>query len=342
MTARLRMTLLACAAVLGLAAASSAMAAFTPRLDVSQTPPRTGTASTTILRLIVPRDHDALFRADFYVPNEYTAALTSAVGSTIGTVSAQVLVREPIAGAVLPVSGNIVVENAASFTTSPCAPGLHAAVWTLVLSAAGQELRVPVYVDPTTGAEAALGAYRLRACLPSPHIPASLGGATFGAKLIQAQLAITGVFTTPADRGDYAFRVVATPWAAPATPNAAATAEAIAHALLPARFTLRATSRNRRLTIRGTLFNGPEAVGGQRVIVRVGRRNYTTRTRAGGGFTLTIRFRSRGTTTVRASAVVPSRTMDCPPGPSPAPAGCVSNTKMFFTLTSSTIRARIR
>ena len=342
MTARLRMTLLACAAALGLAAASSAMAAFTPRLDVSQTPPTTGSAGTTILRLTVARTDDALFRADFYVPPGYTASLTQSAGTTIGTVSAQVEVREPVAGAVLPVQGNIVVENPANFTTSPCAPGPHAAVWTLVLSAAGQELRVPAFVDPTTGAATALGAYRIRACLPSPHIPASSGGATFGAKLIQAQLNITGVFTSPTASGDYPFRMIATPWAAPATPNAAATTESIAHALLPARFTLRTTSRNRRLTIRGTLFNGPEAVGGQRVIVRVGRRNHTVRTTAGGAFTLTLRFRSRGTTTVRATAVVPSRTFACPAGPSPAPAGCVSNTKMFYTVNSATIRARIR
>lgn len=318
------------------------MAAFVPRLDVSNSPMRTGASGTTTLRVIVPREHDALFRADFYVPSGFVAPLTNPAGSTIGTVSAQVEVREPVAGAVLPVAGNIVVENPANFTTSPCAPGLHAAVWTLVLAAAGQELRVPVYVDPTSGTETALGAYRLRACLPSPHIPASVGGATFGAKLIQAQLNITGLFTTPTTSGDYAFRLVATPWAPPATPNAAATTESVAHLLLPARFTLRPSSRNRVLTVRGTLFEGPEAVGGQRVIVRIGRRNYTARTAAGGSFTVRVRFRSRGTTTVRATAVVPARTTACPTGPSPAPAGCVSATKAFYTVNSATIRARIR
>ena len=342
MTARLRITLLACAAGLGLAAASSAMAAFVPQLDVSSNPPRTGAAATTILRLTVPRDHDALFRADFYVPTGYTAPLTNAAGSTVGTVAAQVLVQEPVAGAVLPVTGNIVVENPASFTTSPCAPGLHAAVWTLVLQAAGQELRVPVYVDPTTGTATALGAYRIRACLPSPHIPASLGGATFGAKLIQARLNIQGVFTTPTSSGDYPFRVVATPWAPPATPNAAATTESIAHMLLPARFTLRGTSRKRVLTVRGTLFEGPEAVAGQRVVVRVGNRNHTARTNASGVFRVTVRFRRATRTTIRASAAVLVRTEPCPSGPSPAPAGCVANTKAFYSITSATVRVRVR
>ena len=342
MTARLRMMLFACAALLGLAAVSSAMAAFVPRLEVSQSPMRTGVQGTTTLRVTIPREHDALFRADFYVPSGYVAPLNNAFGSTIGTVAAQVEVREPVAGAVLPVSGNIVVENPANHTTSPCAPGVHAAVWMLVLAAAGQELRVPAYVDPTSGTATALGAYRIRACLPSPHIPASVGGATFGAKLIQAQLTITCVFTSPASSGEYTHRLIATPWAAPATPNAAATTESIARIGLPARFTLRATSRNRVLTVRGTLFEGPNAVGAQRVIVRIGRRNYTARTAAGGAFTVRVRFRSRGTTTVRATAVVPARTTTCPAGPSPAPAGCVTATRAFFTVSSATIRARIR
>ncbi len=342
MTARLRTTLFACVAVVGLAAASGAMAAFTPTLAVSNNPPATGASGTTILRVTVPREHDAIFRADFYVPSGYVAPLTNTFGSTIGTVSAQVEVREPVAGAVLPVRGNILVENPANHTTSPCAPGLHAAVWMLVLAAAGQELRVLAYVDPTAGAETTLGAYKIRACLPSPHIPTSLGGATFGAKLIRAQLNITGVFTTPPSAGGYPFRLIATPWAPPATPNAAATAESIGRMFLPARFTLRASSRNRVLTVRGTLFEGPDAVGAQRVVVRIGRRNHTVRTTGGGAFTVRVRFRSRGRTTVRASAAVPVRTAPCPVGPSPAPAGCVSSTKPFYSVRSAPIRARIR
>lgn len=340
MTARLRTTLFACAALVGLAAASSATAAFTPRLEVSQNPPRTG-AGTTIMRLTIPREHDALFRADFYVPTGFTAT-TPAIGSTIGTVAAQVEVREPVAGAVLPVTGNIVAENPANFTTSPCAPGLHAQVWSLVLAAAGQELRLPVYVDPTAGAETALGAYKIRACLPSPHIPASQGGATFGLKVILAQLNFTGAFTPPSSSGDYAFRVIATPWAAPATPNAAATAEAQGHLLLPATFTLRGTSARRVLTVRGTLREGGQPVANQRVTVRVGRKNYAVRTNAGGVFRVTVRFRAATTTTARASAVVAARDQACPGGPSPAPAGCVSNTKAFYTVTSATIRVRVR
>ncbi|HEV3485950.1 MAG TPA: hypothetical protein VG106_11120, partial [Vicinamibacterales bacterium] len=235
MTARLRMTLFACAALIGLAAASSATAAFAPVLHVSHSPMRTGVQGTTTLRVVIPREHDALFRADFYVPSGFVAPLNNTFGSTIGSVAAQVEVQRPVAGAVLPVSGNIVVENPANHTTSPCAPGLHAAVWMLVLQAAGQELRVPAYVDPTTGTETALGAYRIRACLPSPHIPEAAGGATFGAKMIQPQLNITGVFTTPTASGTYPFRLIATPWAPPATPNAAATTESIAQLALPAR-----------------------------------------------------------------------------------------------------------
>jgi hypothetical protein len=211
MTKRLRLLLLAVASLGALALSSSALAAFTPQLAVSNRPMGTGANGTTIFVFTVPRADDALFRLDIYVPAGYEAPLAQSVGATIGRVAAQVEVREPIAGAVLPVEGNILVENPANHTTSPCAPGVHTAVWMLVLQASGQELRVPAYVDRLTGAAAQLGAYRIRFCLPSPHIPASLGGATFGAKLIRAQLNLEQVFTTPTTAGEFLWHGIATP-----------------------------------------------------------------------------------------------------------------------------------
>src|SRR3712207_6719308 len=226
MSRRLRLLLLACASLGALTLASTALAAFTPQIAVSNRPMATNANGTTMIRITVPRTDDALFRADIYVPAGYTAPLNQTFGADIGDVDAQVEVREPVAGAVLPVSGNILVENPANHTTSPCAPGVHTAVWMLVLQASGNELRVPAYVDRLTGPNANLGAYRIRVCLPSPHIPASSGGATFGAKLIRAQLNLVNVFRTPTTAGEYRFTMVATPWTAPATPNAAGTVEA--------------------------------------------------------------------------------------------------------------------
>ena len=341
MTRRLRLLLLAVASLGALALSSSALAAFVPQLAVSNTPMGTGASGSTIIRVTIPRTDDALFRLDVYVPAGYEAPLAQTVGATIGRVSAQVEVREPIAGAVLPVEGNILVENPANFTTSPCAPGAHTAVWMLVLQASGQELRVPAYVDRLTGAAAQLGAYRVRFCLPSPHIPASLGGATFGAKLIRAQLNLDQVFTTPTSGGEFLWRAIATPWAAPATPNAAATVEARATIGVPANLTIAATSRNRRLTVTGRLLEGGAGVSNAAIVVRVGRRAYGLRTNATGRYTLRVRFARRLTTTVRATAVATVRPTTCS-GPSVAPAGCVSHTRAFFTATSRTLRPRVR
>jgi hypothetical protein len=344
MTRRLRLLLLAVASLGALALSSSALAAFVPQLAVSNNPRGTGANGSAIFRVTVPRTDDAVFRIDIYVPAGYTAPLAQNVGATIGRVSAQVEVREPIAGAVLPVQGNILVENPANHTTSPCAPGAHTAVWMLVLQASGQELRVPAYVDRLEGAAAQLGAYRIRFCLPSPHIPAAIGGATFGAKLIQAQLELTQVFATPATSGEYLWRAIATPWAAPATPNAGATVEARATIAFPTAVTVSASSRRKVLTVRGRVVEGPAGVSGANVTVRIGRRAFRVRSSATGAFTVRLRFRRAGRTTVQAAASVPVRTATCS-GPSAAPAGCVSHTRAFFTtpaLTSRTLRVRVR
>jgi hypothetical protein len=346
MTRRLRLLLLAVASLGALTAASSALAALTPQLAVSNRPMATSAGGATIIRITIPRTDDALLRAVIYVPSGFEAPLGQNAGATVGTVEAQVEVREPIAGAVLPVNGNIVVENAAAHATTPqnvgcTGGGLHAAVWMLVLQASGQELRVPAYVDRTAGAEANLGAYKITVCLPSPHIPASAGGATFGAKLIRAQLNLNEVFRTPTTSGEYLFRLVATPWAAPATPNIGGTVEARATLGVPASLSISASSRRRTLTVTGRLVEGPAGVSRATVVVRVGRRAYRVRTNATGRYTVRVRFRAPARPSVSATAAVAVRPVTCS-GPSAAPAGCVSHTLAFFTATSRMLRPRVR
>jgi hypothetical protein len=342
MTRRLRLLLLACASVAGLAFAGGAFAAFTPQLAVSNNPMATGNNSgATIVRVTVPNADDALFRADIYVPTGFEAPLAQNAGAQIGTVAARVLVREPVAGAVVPLNGTVTTENPASHTTSPCAPGLHAAVWMITLQAPTGPLNVPVYVDRTSGAEANLGAYRLRVCLPSPHIPQSAGGAALGAKLVRAELRLNQVFRTPTAAGEYLFRVIATPWAAPAIPNAAATVEARATIGIPAGVSIAASTRRRVLTVTGRLTEGAAGVSRGTVVVRIGRRAHTVRTNATGRYAVRVRFRSAARPTVRATGTAPVRTETCT-GPSPAPAGCVSHTRAFFAVTSRTLRPRVR
>ena len=338
MTTKLRMLLLACTGVMGLVLASGALAAFVPSIAIRHAPPTLNSNGATSIRVSVPRDDDPLARALIYVPTGYTAVLNQAAGTQIGTVDAQVQVREPIAGAVLPLTGTITTAAPASFASNPCAPGVHGAVWVMTLQASGQTLTVPVYVDQTFGVETALGAYKLTVCLPSPNIPASAGGATFGAKLILAQLNFQqGILSTPANRGTYRWQLLATPWPTTAAgpPNAAGTVSAQGRVMLPGSLTLRATSRRGRVTISGGVLEGGTGVARQQVRLRVGTRTFTVRTNAGGAFRLVVRRGVRQRVSITGTANVAARPITCS-SPSPFPGiACVSETLQFFVVSRS-------
>ncbi len=83
-----------------------------------------------------------------------------------------------------------------------CSPGTHAAIWNLNLSVAGQTLVLPVYLDPTSGAATALGAYQMRICLPPWDTPVGSPGRAFeGAQLLDAKFTVTNIFTAPSAGG---------------------------------------------------------------------------------------------------------------------------------------------
>jgi hypothetical protein len=344
MTRKFRMLLLGAASLVTLVFAGAAFAAFNPTLAIGQAPPTPGSTATSF-RLTVPRDDDALFRALFYVPAGYMATLGQASGTQLGTVAAQVQVREPIAGAVLPLTGTVVVTDAATVGTAVAqctGTATHAAYWVLVLQAAGQELRVPVVIDPVSGPLAAAASYVLSVCLPSPHIPVAAGGATFGAKLIQAQVNLNNVLTAPSSRGTHRWHVVATPWPnGPGLPNAAGTVTAQGTAGLPGAITLSATSKRRVVTVTGRLTEAGQGIGARTVTVRIGTRNYRVRTNAAGTFRKAVRIARGSRVAVRATAAVPARTGACTATSPFAPIPCVSDTSQFFTATRSIV-ARVR
>ena len=77
--------------------------------------------------------------------------------------------------AILPLVGNVIVADATNATLAATAvvctgTATHAAVWNLSLTAAGQTLNVPVFVDATPGAETALGVTKMQTCLASPDV----------------------------------------------------------------------------------------------------------------------------------------------------------------------------
>jgi hypothetical protein len=344
MTRKFRMLMLGAASLVTLVFAGAALAAFTPTLAIGHTPATPG-ATATSFRLTVPRDDDALFRALFYVPAGYTATLGQAPGTQLGTVAAQVLVREPIAGAVLPLTGSVVVTDQATVgaAVAQCTgTATHAGYWVLVLQAAGQELRVPMVIDPVSGPLAAAASYVLSVCLPSPHIPVAAGGATFGAKLIQAQLNLNNVLTAPSSGGTHRWNVVTTPWPnGPGLPNAAGTVTAQGTAALPGAVSVSAKSKKRVLTITGRLTEGGRGIGSRTVTLRVGTKNYSVRTNAAGTYRKIVRIAKGSRVAIRATAAVPARTGACTATSPFAPIPCVSETSQFFTATRSIV-ARVR
>jgi hypothetical protein len=229
-----RAVLLGCVAAVALAAAGHAFAAYTPKLVVQQS-----SAGTTI-KLAIPSTDDPTAKLTFFAPAGTGANLTASAGSTIGTLEAKASAGA-LGGATLPLTGSLQARAAdgtylssgqqvpiAATATRCTGSATHAAYWILVLSAAGQTLEVPLFVDPVPASApfAPLVAYQLVVCLPPSDIPESAGGAAFGAKVFEASFTVQGVFSAPSS-GDNVWRLLATPYSpGKGTPNAVATVEA--------------------------------------------------------------------------------------------------------------------
>jgi hypothetical protein len=229
-----RAAVLGCAGALALAAAGQALAAYSPKLVVQQA------SGGTTLRLAIPSTDDPTAKLTFYAPAGTGANLSASAGSTIGTLDAKASAGA-LGGATLPLTGSVQVRAAdgtylssgqqvpiATAATRCTGTATHAAYWVLVLSAAGQSLEVPLFVDPVPASQpfAPLVSFALTVCLPPSDIPESLGGAAFGAKVFEANFTVQGVFSAPSS-GDNLWRLLATPYSlGKGTPNAAATVEA--------------------------------------------------------------------------------------------------------------------
>jgi hypothetical protein len=289
----------------------------------------TTTFNTSVaVEIKFPRDDDAFFRGDLYVPRGYAfAASDFPPGLIRGVANAQF--ATPGTEGTLRATGGMVVENPANFTTDACAPGLHAAVWTLRLEAAGRQFPLQLYMDETAGARRELGDYIIRLCVPSPD------------KLLSLQVNFRGHFRAPSSRGTYTWRLLATPLREPPSPSVEATVEARAEISLPAELRLRTAVKRRTLTVSGTLTELERPVSGQLVLVRVGQRPRSVRTGAAGAFRVTVPLRSRRTLVVWSTAFVRTRKLGSCPAPSPAPRGCVSMTRAYYTINSRFVRVRI-
>ena len=348
----LRLALLACASLASTVFAGNALAAYNPTMLVAQQ----GGTNTTI-RVRVALQDEPTARVAIYVPLGYQGNLTQAAGTAIGQVVAEANARAISPEARLPLTGTIVAVTPTA--TNLCTGTQPTAQWELRLSAAGQTLVIPAYVDRlTTGAEATFASHRIVFCLP----PQSQ--AQFQAKLLEARLALQGVFTAPAAAGQQVWSAIFTPYVGVAGPaNPTGTVEAQSLVRQPRTVSLQVRQVGRVFRITGRVTEGGQPAAGVRVQIlrggssrRVGRyllRPFATRTTgANGTFSHQVRFRARGWVRFQVRAVAPApnpaaaeamdqaRTVACvsPKPATIAPAGCTRATILGFNLASGITR----
>jgi hypothetical protein len=351
----MRFVLGAVAALVALALAAPAMAAFSPRFEVLNPTKRSGAGGPVTLRAVISKDDDATFRIQFYVPQGYGVDLGKTPGTQIGTVSAQVNARAISPDAIVPVTGTVAAADPTAFRTLPSALGCtqgrsnFSAVLMLTVSAAGQTLQVPIYVFPTEPPFSTGYTTELAVCFPNPNIPQAQGGAALGIKIVDASITLTGVFMNPAAAGNYIWRSEWIPWSATA-PNIAGFTEAQATDSLPAQLTVAAkfNTRTKRVAVTGRLTEGGSGAGGVRVRILVGGRPAgTATTRANGAYAFSYRVpkrflgisdahqrQARRVLSFSSAATVPTRTVPCVATLATETHPCSAATKNGYNITA--------
>jgi hypothetical protein len=338
----LRLTVLALASLFTLAFATSAWASYTPKLVADPKSEALNGGGPFTLTFSQPADDQATAKATIYTPNGFATDVSQAIGSKLGTVKANVIAKG-LGGIPLKLTGTIETDNPANYVANPCAPGTHQAVWLMVLTASNQTLKVPMYVDSiTSGPEAAFASMKIQVCLPSPDVPPEQGGATFGAKLVTAQLNFSsGIWTNPATRGAYAFSSIATPYDVNSgTIRPDQTVEARGIVQLPVSLSL-----NAKAGARGTVvLSGGIATAGRAAAAAIrlyagptSKRTKVIASKASRAGKYAFAVRVRKTTFFKTSATAPQRNVTAAgcAAPSPAPGGCVSATLEPFQVFSS-------
>ena len=257
----IRFVVLAAAAFAALAFAGSALAAYKPIMFINQSTYQPSAAADVEIVISVPADQDATAKAVIIAPSTYQANLTAAAGTTIGSVSARVKAND-LAGAILKLSGTVVVGTLTDATTAAAATQCtgtpsHTTVWILNATLQGQTLRIPVFVDAVTG-----GFTRLSVCFGSPYAAAGPAKAPFGAQLVLADFVVKGIFTNPAKSLVF-WDSIFTPWVVnTATPNAAGTVEVRGVVPIPFKITLRAVkTRKGSVRLGGTVSSFLSLIG---------------------------------------------------------------------------------
>jgi hypothetical protein len=352
----LRTSLVAAAGAVALAFAGSALAANTATVAVSHTPMVLNGSSSTTIHVSIPKTTDPIAAINIYVPAGYTPNLSQAAGTNIGSVEASAFSYDN--SLTLPLSGSVTTDapaNHASDSSACARTAASAAVWILNLSVAGQTIALPLYINPTVGAEQALGAYKLSICLPPPDVPVGTPGRSAnGAQVLDAKFTVNGIFKTPATAAAYRWESLFTPYnPGKGTVNLAGTFETRSLVQLPVGLSLSSTYNKKKGTY---LLKGKLAAGGigvaaipvdifrsasKTTLPRVG----SATSKADGSFTATGKVKKKKTTYFKASASAGERDFTAQGCTNPlpqtvAPAGCASATLSPLSATSAVIRLK--
>ena len=339
MTRSIRLALLAVASLFVLALAGNAFAAYgTPTLRVTQA------GEKTTISVTQSGTDDPTAAVSIIFPLGTTLTTSQAPATVLGPVKALALALQ-LGGASLPLEGQLIVaapgQVPAIQQTACIQSATPTATWIMRLTAAGQTLDVPMYVLPTTGFEAAVGPAKIQVCLHAPDLDASDPRvARFGAKLVTAELSISGVFNPLAG----SWLAVWTPYVPlQGVPNQGGSVASGA-GLAPGSLTITATKSGPVKTrLSGTIAQGGTGFGNARIEIWAGARRTalkkvaTTSTRADGGYTFTygrkaVFFRTRSVVAGRPSAPV------CALFTGKLPVPCVNPTVNGFLAVSPVVR----
>ena len=342
----------AAAALATLVFANAALAANTGKLTVSYSPMTAGSTGSTTIKFETPQADEPIAAVNIFTGTNFVNG-GGAPNTQIGQVDATAFAHD--ANLVLPLSGPVTTDDPAKHTADACSPGVNFAVWNMNLSAAGQTLVIPIYVNQATGPGAALGAYNLKICLPPWDLPVGTPGRAFqGAQLLDATLTLDKIFTAPTSPGVATWEALVTPYTpGKGTPNPAGTFELRAFVPLPDTLTIHTTYKRKTNTwgLAGKLTAGGQPAPSG-TVVRILRgtspsklsSRSSTKVGANGNWKTAGHLSPRKTTYFKATASQATSdytSVGCAnPQTAFAPAGCVNATLTGWTATSAVVKVK--
>ena len=312
----------------GQSASAQAAGPARPELQMFSTKPSLGVRAVTDIGIAIPATTAEVEKVTLYVPAGYGFDISAVPGTPEGHVALRTATDIGF--------GELKAANPANYVNTPqaqaCAPGSGTAVWIMHFDSgffSTQTLTVPIYIDPTTGDETALGAYKLQACLPLAK-RGSPGGWPLGSRVRTLAMEFTRL-TNPTSMALYVWRAFASNPDVNGNPDPSTTYELRADMPLPAKVSLSGAydRKHHRARLSGKLTTSAMPIAG--VPVALFRRSSAafgdwvyqtaTRTTATGSYSFIRRVRKTTTFGVAAGATVG----DCN-GASVAPIGCTSET----------------